>query len=76
MRTLRKISYKGDEAVAEWDPKTVSIARLAEIEAEFQALQADGYFAADLTDGKNTLVDRFNPNADILMIPRVAGGRG
>jgi hypothetical protein len=72
--SLRKLSHNGDDVVAEWDPKTVSPARLNEIESEFNALQAKGYFAADITDGRNVLVKRFDPNADLLMLPRVQGG--
>ena len=74
MYTLRKLSSGGDTEVARWDPQTVTPERLAEIEAEFQALQKRGYFAVNVTNGKDMLVDAFNPNADLLMIPRVQGG--
>lgn len=73
-RSLRMISGRGDDTLATWDPETVSPARLAAIEREFQAKQRAGYFAADLTDGRNTLVKDFDPNADLLLIPRVQGG--
>jgi len=74
VRTIRKLSGKGDEPVAEWETETVTPERLKEIETEFRALMDKGYFAADLTDGKNTIVKDFNPLADFLMIPRVQGG--
>jgi hypothetical protein len=74
MRTLRKLSSGGDTEVARWDPKTVTPARLAEIEAEFEALQKKGYFAVNITGGNDTMVHEFDANADLLMIPRVQGG--
>lgn len=75
MRTLRKMSHKGDETVAEWDPKTVSPERLAEIEAEFNQYLARGWFAADITDKRDVIVHKFDPQADILLMPKVCGGR-
>ena len=74
MHTLRKLSSGGDTEVARWDPKTVTPERLAEIEAEFEALQKRGYFAVNITDGRDVFVDEFDANADLLMIPRVQGG--
>jgi hypothetical protein len=35
---------------------------------------AQGWFAADISDKRNILIDRFDPNADILLLPRVQGG--
>ena len=71
---LRMICSDGDKTLAEWDTDTVSTERLAEIETEFKKKMAEGYFAADITDGKNVLVSKFDPNAEILLIPRVQGG--
>lgn len=73
-RTLRKLSSNGDDIVAQWDTDTVSPERLKAIETEFHELQGRGYFAADITDGRNTIVREFDPNAHLLMIPRVQGG--
>lgn len=73
-RVLRKLSGHGDDVVAEWDTETVSPERLKQIEQEFNTLLAQGYFAGDITDGKNTLVKEFSPDADYVMIPRVQGG--
>lgn len=74
LRSLRKLSSRGDDTVAEWDPQTLTPEDLARIDAEFRRLQAEGYFAFDITDGRNVRADRFNPQADLLMIPRVVGG--
>jgi len=73
-RSIVKMSGKGDETVAEWDIETVSPERLEEIEKEFAQMTANGYFAADVTDKRNELIQKFDPNADILMIPNVQGG--
>ena len=69
---LRKMSGRGDETVAEWDTETVTEAKLAEIEKEFNARIKEGYFAADIN--KNELIQSFDPNADILLIPKMQGG--
>lgn len=69
---MTRMSGKGDQVCAEWDTAVDSPERLAEIEAEFKKLQGEGYFAADL--GTNTLIDEFNAETDILMLPRMAGG--
>ena len=68
---LLKMSGKGDETVAEWTD-TATKERLTEIETEFNKLQKQGYFAADLKT--NEIVDKFNPESDTLMIPRMQGG--
>ena len=73
-RSLRMLCAGGDKTLAEWNTDTVSPERLDAIEREFQQKLEQGYFAADLTDGKNTLVREFDPNADLLLIPRVQGG--
>lgn len=64
----------GDRTLAEWDTETVSPQRLREIETEFEAKMRHGFFAADVTDGRNRLIRKFNPKADTLLIPRVQGG--
>ena len=74
LRTIRKLAASGDDLVAEWNPETVSAERLAEIEQEFNGLMQRGYVAADITDGRNTLVEQFDANADLLMLPKVCGG--
>jgi hypothetical protein len=33
-----------------------------------------GFFAADVTEGRNVLINKFDPKANILLIPRVRGG--
>ena len=73
MKTFKmtRMSGKGDQKVCEWD-ETATVETLKEIEAEFNKLQKEGYFAADLN--KNELIDGFKPDTDILMIPRMAGG--
>lgn len=73
-RQLRKMSGKGDELVCEYDSAVDSKAKLKDIEDEFSKLQKSGYFAADITDGKNELIRQFDPEADILMIPAMRGG--
>lgn len=71
MRALRMMSSKGDEVLATYD-ETTTPDRLKEIEDEFNAKMAKGYFAADLD--KETLIREFDPNANIMLIPRVQGG--
>jgi hypothetical protein len=73
-RALRQIDGSGDSVLAEWDTETVTPERLAEIEAEFKEKIREGYFAADITDRKNVLIDRFDPSADLLLIPKLQGG--
>jgi len=74
LRKLRMICVDGDKTLAEWDTETVSPQRLAEIEREFNKKIADGWFAADITDKKDILIRKFDPDAEILLIPRVQGG--
>jgi hypothetical protein len=64
----------GDKTLGEWDTEKVSPERLAEIESEFNSKVQQGFFAADITDGRNVLVTKFDPNADTLLIPPVKGG--
>ncbi|MDP3731165.1 MAG: hypothetical protein Q8R34_01575 [bacterium] len=81
LKKLRMICAGGDKTLAEWDPATVTDTRIAEIEAEFNEKMKQGWFAADITvaDPKTgadgTLIREFNPKAEILLIPRVQGGR-
>jgi hypothetical protein len=64
----------GDKTLAEWDTEAVSEQRLAEIEKEFKDKVAQGWFAADISDKKDVLIEDFDPKAEILLIPRVQGG--
>ena len=74
VRKLRMLSAAGDEALAEWDTETLSPQRLQEIEAEFNAKMQQGFFAVDITEGRNRLTRKFDPNAETLLIPPVRGG--
>lgn len=74
LRKLRVLCAEGDKTLAEWDNQTITPEQLDQIEAEFNVKMRQGFFAADLTEGKNLLIKRFDPNADILLIPRVQGG--
>lgn len=73
-RSMVKMSGKGDEVVAEYTPGVTSPERLEQIEKEFNEMIKKGYFAADITDKKNEFIKDFDPNADILMIPKIQGG--
>ena len=73
-RKMRMLCAGGDETVAEWDTDTVTPQRLREIEMEFDSKMQQGFFAADLTDGRNVLIKKFDPRMQILLIPRVKGG--
>lgn len=70
-RIMRKMSGKGDECVAEWN-ETASAEELAKIEKEFNELTKAGYWAADMD--KSEIIQKFDPNANILMMPKMAGG--
>jgi hypothetical protein len=74
IRQLRKMGAQGDKVLAKWDTDTVTPERLTEIEREFKDAVAHGWFAADITDKKNVLIQNFDPNAEILLMPRVQGG--
>jgi len=74
LKKLRMICAGGDKVLAEWDTETVSQQRLAEIEKEFNEKVAQGWFAADLSEKRDVLIREFNPDAEILLIPRVHGG--
>ena len=75
LKKLRMICAGGDETLAEWDTDTVSPQRLREIEQEFNEKIAQGWFAADIAEKRGVLIREFEPNAEILLIPRVQGGR-
>ena len=75
LRKLRMICAGGDKTLAEWETETVSQQRLTEIEREFKEKLAQGWFAADISDKRDVLIKKFDPNAEILLIPRVQGGR-
>lgn len=74
LRKMRKMSAGGDDTIAEYDVDVTSPDRLQEIEEEFNRLVKSGHFAADITDKKDVLIQKFDPAADILMIPNVRGG--
>jgi hypothetical protein len=73
-RKLRMMGVCGDKTLAEWDTESVTPERLAEIEQEFREKVAQGWFAADITDKRNVLIRDFDPQAEILLMPRVQGG--
>jgi len=79
-RKLRMICAGGDKTIAEWND-TTSPQRLAEIEKEFNTKMAQGWFAADISldeltrQAKDVIIRNFDPKAEILLIPRVQGGR-
>ena len=52
----------------------MSSERLTEIETEFKEKVSQGWFAADISEKRNVLISQFDPNAEILLIPRVQGG--
>jgi hypothetical protein len=64
----------GDEVIAEWDTDTINPDRLTEIETEFKKRMAAGFFAVDIHEKRNQLMRDFDPNAEILLIPKVHGG--
>jgi hypothetical protein len=65
---------QGDRIVAKWDTEQVSPERLVEIETEFKEKMAAGWFAVDIHEKRNRLIREFDPEAEILLIPRVQGG--
>ncbi len=73
-RTIRMMCSGGDMTIAEWDTSTVTPERLKEIEHEFKTKMDQGWFAADIGEGRNTLIKEFDPQTDILLIPRMMGG--
>jgi len=74
VRKLRMLSAAGDETLAEWETETLSPERLREIENEFNTRMQQGFFAVDITDGRNKFIRKFDPNAETLLIPAVRGG--
>lgn len=70
-RIMRKMSGKGDECVAEWN-ETATPEDLEKIEKEFNDLTAKGYWAADID--KQEVIHKFDPNANILLLPKMQGG--
>ena len=74
VRQLRLLCSEGDKTLAEWDTQTITEEQLRQIESEFDARMRQGFFAADVSDGRNVLIKKFDPRADILLIPRVQGG--
>jgi len=74
LRKMRVLCAGGDKTLAEWDSHTISQEQLDNIEAEFNSRMRQGFLAADVTEGRNTLINKFNRDADTLLIPRVQGG--
>ena len=74
IRTMRMLCAAGDKVIAEWDTDTINPDRLTEIETEFKERMAAGFFAVDIHEKRNQLIREFDPNAEILLIPRVQGG--
>jgi hypothetical protein len=74
LRKMRMLCVGGDKTLAEWDTQTVSPEQLEQLETEFKFRLKQGFFAADVTDGRNVLINQFNPDAETLLIPRVQGG--
>jgi hypothetical protein len=74
LRKIRMLCAGGDKTLAEWNTETISPERLQQLTAEFERKMKEGYFAADVTDGRNVLTKKFDPNAETLLIPRVQGG--
>jgi hypothetical protein len=74
LRKIRMICALGDKTLGEWETDKLSPEKLRELEAEFNAKMQQGFFAADITDGRNVFVKKFDPNADTLLIPPVQGG--
>lgn len=73
-RIMRKLSSEGDTPLAEYEVGVTSPERLAEIEKEFDQMVKDGWNPADITDHRDVIINKFDPDADILMIPRIQGG--
>jgi hypothetical protein len=74
LRKMRMLCAGGDKTLAEWDTQTISQEQLDRIEAEFNSKMREGFLAADVTDGRNILIKKFNRNVETLLIPRVQGG--
>lgn len=74
LKKLRMICAGGDKTLAEWETDNVTAQRLSEIEKEFNEKMAQGWFAADISDKRDVLIRQFDPNAEILLIPKVQGG--
>jgi hypothetical protein len=65
----------GDKTLAEWDTEKTTSKDLAEIKRVFDKKLGDGWFAADIADKRDVLIAEFDPKAEILLIPKVHGGR-
>jgi hypothetical protein len=74
IRSMRMLCAAGDKVIAEWDTDAISPDRLREIETEFKEKMAAGWFAVDIHEKRNQLIREFDPNAEILLIPRVQSG--
>ena len=75
LKKLRMILYRWRQDARRMGHRScVSPQRLAEIEKEFNEKMAQGWFAADISDKRTILIRQFDPNAEIILIPRVQGG--
>ena len=74
IRTMRMLCNQAARWLRNGDTETVSPQRLTEIETEFKEKMAAGWFAVDINEKRNQLIRDFDPNAEILLIPRVQGG--
>lgn len=72
--SIRRLSGLGDQEVAEWDTETITPEKLLEIEQEFNQMIGAGFAAFDITESKDEQISKFDPNAEILMVPRMMGG--
>jgi hypothetical protein len=73
-RKMRMMCAGRDKTIAEWDTETTTPQRLAEIEKEFSGRLSQGWFAADISENRNVSIQKFDQNAEVLLIPRVQGG--
>jgi len=74
MHVMRMLSANGDTVIHEWD-ETTTEDRLAEIEAEFDALVKRGYAPFLIEEGLQKKINRFDPEArEILFLAPVIGG--
>src|SRR5262249_44516389 len=73
-KSIRMICSGGDKMLAEWDTESVTPQQIAQIEKELNDKVKQRWVAADISEKQEGLIEKFDPNAEILMIPRVQGG--
>lgn len=85
VRMLRRLDSNGDTVLAEYDveAKKSTIGgqegglgknEIAQLEALFKLEVGRGHVAFDVTDQKNEQIRKFDPEADILLVPMLQGG--